>query len=133
MAIDNITFVMASLFPKKLAEFYALITEGELKTGLTNEDFCIFVQKGIKIHLYKPSSNSSFPLKGNVFSLSLNSKPKEQPMEYLDKWLNSLFLLGASVSVRPKLQPFGAEAWIKDPEGNSILVFVPTKKESNNV
>ncbi len=33
--------------------------------------------------------------------------------------------LGASVQDPPRQEPFGAEAWLVDPEGNRLLLLVP--------
>tara|TARA_Y100001968_G_C19222448_1_gene650403 strand:- start:463 stop:849 length:387 start_codon:yes stop_codon:yes gene_type:complete len=127
MAIDNLSFVIAADFPKEMAQFYSSLTKGELRIGFTNQDFNVLLPNGSKIYIYKPSSKKQFPKRGNVMSLCLNSEANDNPLEYLTKWINKLVKCGASVSVRPKLEDFGAESWMKDPEGNSFLVFVPFK------
>ncbi len=33
--------------------------------------------------------------------------------------------LGASMEDQPRQEPFGAEAWLLDPEGNRLLLLVP--------
>ena len=127
MAINNLSFVMASKYPKELAEFYQLLIEAELSPGIASQDFCLTHPEGVKIHIYKPSTNNPFPKKGDILSLCLKSVPNENPMEYLKYWLIELISKGASISKDPKEEDFGAEAWMADPDGNIFLVLVPRK------
>ena len=127
MAINNLSFVIASKSPKDLAIFYALLIEGELRPGSSHKDFCIFTQQGINIYIYQPTSEKDFPIRGNVHSLCLNSESQHNPLEYLEAWINNLIDKGATISDKPKSEVFGAEAWLKDPEDNLFLIFVPKK------
>ena len=38
--------------------------------------------------------------------------------------MDQLILLGAELIESPRLDFFGAEAWMKDPEGNQFLLLV---------
>jgi hypothetical protein len=42
----------------------------------------------------------------------------------LNSWITSALALGASVQDPPRQEPFGAEAWLLDPEGNRLLLLV---------
>jgi hypothetical protein len=42
----------------------------------------------------------------------------------LHAWIATALELGASVDVSPRQEPFGAEAWLLDPEGNRLLLLV---------
>ena len=119
---------MASKYPRELGQFYASLTNSELKPGLTSKDFYVTNQDGLMIHFYRPSSRKDFPIKSKILSLCLNSAPKLDPMKYLTSWIDQLISLGASLSGEPKAESFGVEAWLDDPEGNSFLVLVPGKK-----
>ena len=127
MSIQHFGFVIAASLPLKLAEFYASAFEGELKSGYTSDDFCVCLPGGVNLYIYKPSRNSQKLHRDSFTSLCLHSDAKDKPLDYLKHWLKTLVLKGSSVSVEPKLEAFGAEAWLKDPEGNRFLLFVPHK------
>jgi len=42
----------------------------------------------------------------------------------LHAWIATALKLGASVDDSPRQEPFGAEAWLLDPEGNRLLLLV---------
>ena len=42
----------------------------------------------------------------------------------LQAWISTALELGASVGDPPRQEPFGAEAWLLDPEGNRLLLLV---------
>jgi predicted enzyme related to lactoylglutathione lyase len=42
----------------------------------------------------------------------------------LHDWIATALELGASVVDPPRQEPFGAEAWLLDPEGNRLLLLV---------
>jgi hypothetical protein len=42
----------------------------------------------------------------------------------LNSWIEEALKLGASVGDPPRQEPFGAEAWLLDPEGNRLLLLV---------
>jgi hypothetical protein len=42
----------------------------------------------------------------------------------LHAWIAMALELGASVEDPPRQEPFGAEAWLLDPEGNRLLLLV---------
>ena len=42
----------------------------------------------------------------------------------LHAWIATALELGASVDDSPRQEPFGAEAWLLDPEGNRLLLLV---------
>ena len=46
----------------------------------------------------------------------------------LHTWLEAALELGASVGDPPRQEPFGAEAWLLDPEGNRLLLLVLAAK-----
>ena len=127
MSTQHFGFVIASSLPLKLAEFYSFAFEGELKSGYTNDDFSVSLPGGVNIYIYKPSRIFKELHKDSFTSLCVHSDAKEKPLDYLKDWLKTLVLKGSSVSVEPKLDDFGAEAWLKDPDGNRFLLFVPQK------
>jgi hypothetical protein len=42
----------------------------------------------------------------------------------LQVWMTTAMDLGATSEDPPRQEPFGAEAWLLDPEGNRLLVLV---------
>jgi hypothetical protein len=42
----------------------------------------------------------------------------------LNTWIEEVLELGASVGDPPRQEPFGAEAWLLDPEDNRLLLLV---------
>jgi hypothetical protein len=42
----------------------------------------------------------------------------------LQAWISTALELGATTEDPPRQEPFGAEAWLLDPEGNRLLLLV---------
>ncbi len=42
----------------------------------------------------------------------------------LQAWISTALELGGTVDDPPRQEPFGAEAWLLDPEGNRLLLLV---------
>ena len=42
----------------------------------------------------------------------------------LNNWIITALDIGASVREPPREEPFGAEAWVLDPEDNRLLLLV---------
>jgi hypothetical protein len=42
----------------------------------------------------------------------------------LQAWISTALDLGATSEDSPRQEPFGAEAWLLDPEGNRLLLLV---------
>jgi hypothetical protein len=42
----------------------------------------------------------------------------------LNNWIITALDLGASLQDPPRQEPFGAEAWVLDPEDNRLLLLV---------
>ena len=52
--------------------------------------------------------------------------PRREPpdVELLHAWIATAMELGATVDDPPRQEPFGAEAWLLDPEANRLLLLV---------
>jgi hypothetical protein len=58
-------------------------------------------------------------------ALCLQRKPEAtDPLALLQAWIATALELGASLADPPRQEPFGAEAWLLDPEGNRLLLLV---------
>ena len=126
MSSIRLSLAIYSVNPKKLAEFYAFATNGKLKPGKNQKHWEVVVGGGLKIHLYKPSQNEPTLKKGRVVSLCLEKEPSQKPLSIINEWAEILVCQGAKISLEPKVEPFGTEAWMTDPEENDFLIFVPT-------
>jgi hypothetical protein len=47
------------------------------------------------------------------------------PLPTIEKWVGVLISRDAKLAQEPTVEPFGAEAWMTDPEGNYFLIYVP--------
>ncbi len=120
--------VLASLRPSVLAQFYAYAMDSEIKPGLNNSHFLVVNTEGFEIQIYKPSQYRSWPKRGRALSLSLQALPSNQPVLTLNDWVRNLKSKGAKLITEVRLEFFGAEAWVADPEGNAFLLVVPDSK-----
>ena len=83
-------------------------------------------RQNYKIQIYKPSSKIPSPLVApSSFSICFQKEPNVDPLFKLKEWCKEIVLIGAEVFKEPMLESFGAEAWMRDPEGNTFLLFVP--------
>ena len=126
MSFIKLGLAIASPHPKKLAEFYALATNGKLVLGTNQQHWTVELWHGLTIHLYKPSQNEPIPEKGRAMSICLEQEASISPSSTIKEWVRVLIACGAKLIKEPTLQAFGVEAWMSDPEGNDFLIFVPS-------
>jgi hypothetical protein len=75
--------------------------------------------------LYAPSKSRPQPRQPGRLALCLQRKADAAgPLAVLHAWIAKALKLGASVDDSPRQEPFGAEAWLLDPEGNRLLLLV---------
>jgi hypothetical protein len=55
------------------------------------------------------------------------SNCQKEAMALLQIWLEKAIQLGACLQEAPRLETFGAEAWLLDPEANRLLLLVQTQ------
>ncbi|WP_320667896.1 VOC family protein [Prochlorococcus sp. MIT 1307] len=125
MSSIQLSVVIASREPQKLSEFYAFATNGDLRQGITNDHYLIDHQNCLSIQIYRPSDTQAWPKGGRASALCFQRTPSAEPLSSINEWIGSLVLKGAEVVEKPKLQSFGAESWLIDPEGNYFLIYVP--------
>ena len=121
-----VTTLLAASNPSELAEFYSFAMDAEIKPGFNNNHFLVSNSIGFTIQIYTPSTNQPSPPKGKALSLCLVSAPSKTPTKSLREWTDKLESRGAESREDFVVQAFGAEAWIADPEGNLILILVPS-------
>ena len=125
MPLMNINFVIASKNPKELSGFYAKINSDKVSKGFNATHYFISLSNRSKIHFYRPKENHEWQRKGNSTSLCFQREPSEDPSKVIKSWTSEISELGGSAIGIPKLENFGSEQWMLDPEGNKFLILVP--------
>ena len=121
----QLSLVIASEQPQRLSEFYAFATNGDLQPGKNKDHFLIVHQNGMNIQIYKPSEKRSFSSPSRRSALCLQQPPSVSPLKVIKEYSKKIEAIGAVINEEPRLEPFGAELWTIDPEGNHLLIFVP--------
>lgn len=123
----TLNWVLAAHEPEPLARFYASLLELEASQGLSPHHWRLKIPGGTSFEIYRPSRQRPFPDRGRALAPCLRRPPNQDPLATLLKWLERATDLGAVVNEEPRLESFGAEAWLNDPEGNALLLLVPVK------
>ena len=77
------------------------------------------------MELYAPSKGRPQPRQPGRLALCLQRKAEATgALAVLHAWIATALELGASVDDPPRQEPFGAEAWLLDPEDNRLLLLV---------
>ena len=125
MPLMNINFVIAPENPRELSEFYSRINSDKANKGLNSNQYFISLSDRSKKHFYIPNENNELQRKGNSVSLCFQCEPSEDPLKIIEKWKSEILKIGDSPMGNPKLENFGSEQWMFDPEGNQFLILVP--------
>jgi hypothetical protein len=80
---------------------------------------------GFFSELLGPSRNRPQPRQPGRLALCLQ-RQADGPgaLAVLQAWIATALDLGATSEDPPRQEPFGAEAWLLDPEGNRLLLLV---------
>lgn len=77
------------------------------------------------LEVHAPSQNRPQPRQEGRLALCLQRKPDPTvALVRLSAWIAAALALVASLQEPPHQEPFGAEAWLLDPEGNRLLLLV---------
>ena len=125
MPLMNINFVIASENPKELSAFYAKINSDKATKGFNTSHYFISLSNRSKIHFYRPNENHEGQRKGNSTALCFQGEPSEDPAAIIHRWTSEILKIGGSAMGITKLENFGSEQWMLDPEGNQFLILVP--------
>tara|TARA_Y100001968_G_C18872286_1_gene487771 strand:- start:39 stop:422 length:384 start_codon:yes stop_codon:yes gene_type:complete len=125
MSAFQVCFVLASDSPQNLASFYASALDAPIQAGFNKDHWVIQHPEGVRIQVFRPSSTTSFKRGGRSFSLCLIKPKSNDPLKDLNKVIQTLQMIGAKVVEEGRLDEFGAESWLSDPEGNEFLILVP--------
>jgi hypothetical protein len=69
---------------------------------------------------------------GRALSVCLKLPVHHTPLIELDYHVSHAIGLGASVVEPARLEPFGAECWMNDPEGNAFLMLIPIARSERS-
>jgi hypothetical protein len=124
---DSITssLVLAADDSAALARFYGALLNEEPLPGINSTHWRVPWPAGGWLELYAPSRSRPQPRQPGRLALCLQRKADAAgPLAVLHAWIGTAQELGASVGDPPRQEPFGAEAWLLDPEGNRLLLLV---------
>ena len=121
----QISWVLASHDPGRLRLFYEALLNRQASQGLSPQHWTLPLAEGLDLELYRPSRSRSFPERGRCLSLCLRLEASPDPLVTLTSLLPDLQGAGAAILEPPRRESFGAECWLRDPEGNSCLIVVP--------
>ena len=117
--------VLAADDPQQLAGFYGLLLGRAPEPGLSARHWRLPLPSGGRLEIYAPSSRRPRPRQhGRLGVCATRPAGPDQALQLLHDWRLQLLAQGA-VELEPvRLEPFGAEAWMADPEGNPFLLLV---------
>jgi hypothetical protein len=119
------SLVLAADDPAALARFYGALLPVEPQPGLGGTHWRVPWPAGGWLEVYAPSRSRPQPRQPGRLALCLQRKPEAtDPLALLQAWIATALELGASLADPPRQEPFGAEAWLLDPEGNRLLLLV---------
>ena len=119
------SLVLAADDSRRLAAFYGALLGCPPAAGFSARHWRLPWPGGGLLEIYEPSQSRPLPRQIGRLSLCLQRDcPDNQPQELLENWINALLAAGARLEQAPRQEPFGAEAWLLDPEGNRLLLLV---------
>ena len=119
------SLVLAADDPAALTLFYGALLKVEPQPGLSSTHWRVPWPAGGWLEVYAPSRSRPQPRQPGRLALCLQRKAEAiGALALLSTWIEEALELGASVGDPPRQEPFGAEAWLLDPEGNRLLMLV---------
>ncbi len=124
-AIPPPFLVLAADDPERLAVFYGALLQTTPLAGSSAHHWRLLGPGEGRLEIYAPSRRRPRPRGEGRLALCF-SRPAGQapPLQVLHDWLATVLVLGAVPVEPPRQEPFGAEAWLADPEGNRLLLLV---------
>ena len=121
----QISWVLAADDTGKLGCFYSDLFQARLIPGMGDHHCVVEFGNGTRLEIYRPSRKRSFPTRGRALAPCLRLDPSLDPLPELQNLLSTALERGGSLLEEARVEAFGAEAWIKDPEGNPLLLLAP--------
>jgi len=124
--------VLAADNPSELARFYADLLAVAPLQGQGPSHWRVPWPAGGFLEIYAPSHSRPQPRQSGRLAACLQrsvagSNRHQEAMALLQAWLTTAIQLGACLQEGPRLEAFGAEAWLLDPEANRLLLLVQTQ------
>lgn len=121
----NASIVLAADDPAGLARFYGSLLAVPPQAGLSASHWRLPWPAGGWLELYAPGRDRPQLRRQGRLALCLQQRAQRaDAIAVLESWIGQALSLGASPLEPPRLEPFGAEAWLLDPEGNRLLLLV---------
>jgi hypothetical protein len=119
------SIVLAADEPATLARFYGALLDVEPQPGLSSTHWRVCWPAGGWLEVYAPSKSRPQPHQQGRLALCLQRLAEGMgTLALLNLWITTALDLGATVQDPPRQEPFGAEAWLLDPEDNRLLLLV---------
>jgi len=119
------SLVLAADHSRSLAAFYGSLLGCQPQAGFSASHWRLAWPAGGLLEIYEPSQARPLPRQVGRLSLCLQQDGSDEPpLVRLQAWIDSALAAGAILEQPPRLEPFGAEAWLRDPEGNRLLLLV---------
>ena len=119
-----LSWVLAARRPEQLARFYADLLGTSFKPGVAAHHWIVLLQGQGSLQIYKPSRNRPWPASGSALAPCLQRRAKADPLLELHAWQQRVIQLGGRSTEEPRLESFGAECWLEDPESQRFLLLV---------
>ena len=119
-----LSWVLAARRPEQLARFYAQLLGTNPKPGVASHHWIVPLQGQGSLQIYSPSRNRPWPTSGSALAPCLQRQAKADPLLELQFWQQHVIQLGGKSTEEPRLESFGAECWLEDPEGQRFLLLV---------
>ena len=120
----SLSWVLASRRPQRLARFYADLLGTSPRQGVADHHWIVPLPAQGILQIYTPSRNRQWPAVGSVLAPCLQRKVPEDPLRELQAWQQHVIQLGGRSTEQPRMESFGAECWLEDPEGQKFLLLV---------
>jgi hypothetical protein len=119
------SLVLAADDSPRLAAFYGSLLDCQPEPGFSPSHWRLPLPGGGELEIYSPSRARPLPRQIGRLSLCLQREGTGQgPLSQLNGWIDLALAAGGRLEDPPRLEPFGAEAWLLDPEGNRLLLLV---------
>lgn len=111
--------------PAALAGFYGGLLQVEVAPGWGPGHWRVPWPPGGWLEIYAPSRSRPLPRQPGRLALCLQrTASPDDALAVLAAWIAAAIEAGAIGAEPPRLEAFGAEVWLKDPEGNRLLLLV---------
>lgn len=117
----EVSLVLAAIDPPGLARFYAALLQVPAQPGLSASHWRLPLPGGGLLEVYAPSRRRPPLPPGGRLAPCLR---RCGDGETLAAWVAAACERGAALEEGPRQEPFGWEAWLRDPEGNRLLLVV---------